>query len=105
MAQEFSKVAGRIYTVSVHSDRAAEAKLLRRIRKAAPDLAVESCQSLDAALKKSENDERIVITGSLHFIGEAMEKLGFQAGKTNERELNDWSGGKGRGETSKEALG
>ena len=46
---------------------------------------------LAAALEKSENDDRIVITGSLHFIGEAMEHLGLEAGKPGERALNDWT--------------
>jgi hypothetical protein len=33
----------------------------------------------------------VVITGSLHFIGEAMEFLGLEVGKPGERALNDWS--------------
>jgi dihydrofolate synthase / folylpolyglutamate synthase len=92
MAGEFAQVASRVLTVSVHSDRAADADLIaQQFRTVAPNLPIEACSSLDAALQKSENDDRVVITGSLHFIGEAMEHLAFEVGKAGERALNDWS--------------
>ena len=92
MAREFTHVASRILTVSVHSDRAADAQLIAdRFRAVAPTLPIEACASLTEAIQKSENDERVVITGSLHFIGEAMELLGFEVGQRGERALNDWS--------------
>jgi dihydrofolate synthase/folylpolyglutamate synthase len=92
MAREFAQVASRILTVSVQSDRAADAEALAdRFRKVAPTIPVEACSSLAQALEKSETDERVVITGSLQFIGEAMEHLGFEVGQRGERALNDWS--------------
>jgi dihydrofolate synthase/folylpolyglutamate synthase len=92
MARELAQVASRILTVSVHSDRAADAGMIaNQFRAVAPKLPVEACPSLADALRKSENDDRVVITGSLHFIGEAMEHLGFEAGQPGERSLNDWS--------------
>lgn len=92
MAREFAQVASRILTVSVHSDRAADAHLIAdRFRAVAPTLPTEPCALLTDAIQNSENDERIVITGSLHFIGEAMELLGFEVGQRGERALNDWS--------------
>jgi dihydrofolate synthase / folylpolyglutamate synthase len=92
MARELVQVASRILTVSVHSDRAADAQLIAdQFRAVAPNLPVESCASLAEAIQKSEGDERVVITGSLHFIGEAMEFLGFEVGQRGERALNDWS--------------
>lgn len=92
MAREFTQVGSRILTVSVRSDRAADAQLIAdQFRAVSPNLPVEACASLAEAIQKSENDERVVITGSLHFIGEAMEFLGFEIGKAGERALNDWS--------------
>jgi dihydrofolate synthase / folylpolyglutamate synthase len=92
MARELVQVASRILTVSVHSDRAADAQLIAdQFRAVAPNVPVEACASLAEAIQKSENDERVVITGSLHFIGEAMEFLGLEVGKPGERALNDWS--------------
>ena len=50
------------------------------------------CESIDEALLKSVGRNRRVITGSLHFIGEAMEKLGIAAATpTDEKRLNDWA--------------
>jgi len=92
MAKAISHVAGRILTVGVHSDRAADANYVAQVfRKVAPDLSVQACASLADALTKTENEDRVVITGSLHFIGEAMEHLGFEVRKPGERSLNDWS--------------
>lgn len=92
MADAITRIASRVLTVAVHSDRAADADALADIfRKVAPNMPVESCGSLAQALAKTENEERVVITGSLHFIGEAMEHLGFEVGKAGERSLNDWS--------------
>jgi dihydrofolate synthase/folylpolyglutamate synthase len=92
MAQALTRIASRVLTVAVHSDRAADAnQLAETFRKIAPNLPVEACGSLAEAIAKTENEDRVVITGSLHFIGEAMEHLGFEVGKPGERSLNDWS--------------
>jgi dihydrofolate synthase/folylpolyglutamate synthase len=92
MARELAPVASQIFTVAVHSDRAADAEgLAKQFRAVAPNIPVESSPSLTEALAKTENEDRVVITGSLHFIGEAMEHLGFEVGKPGERSLNDWS--------------
>src|SRR5205823_6168255 len=85
MAREFIQIAGEIFTVPVHSDRAADAEFLaQQFRAVAPNIPVVACASLEAALQKSENADRVVITGSLQFIGEAMEHLGFEVGKPGE---------------------
>jgi dihydrofolate synthase/folylpolyglutamate synthase len=92
MAGEFTAIASRIFTVAVHSERAADAHLLAdTFRAVGESIPVEACASLAEALAKTENEDRVVITGSLHFIGEAMEHLGFEVGKAGERSLNDWS--------------
>lgn len=91
IARELIPVAGKILTIPVQSARAATPEAIaQEFRDAAPNLEIRSCISLESALKKTENDERVVITGSLHFIGEAMEHLGLHAGRPNERSLNDW---------------
>ena len=91
MACEFVQVASRIFTIAPQSDRAADAELLaQKFREVAPKLPIESAPNLTTALQKTENDERVVITGSLHFLGEAMQHLGLQTGPENERALNDW---------------
>jgi dihydrofolate synthase/folylpolyglutamate synthase len=91
MAKEFATVASRIFTVAVQSDRSAEAEeIARQFRAVAPEVQAEACASLSDAIAKTENEDRVVITGSLHFIGEAMEHLGFEVGKPGERSLNDW---------------
>jgi dihydrofolate synthase / folylpolyglutamate synthase len=92
MAGEFVQVASRIYTVSIQSDRAADAETLaQRFREIAPQLPIEAAANLGSALRKSEDAERVVITGSLHFLGEAMQHLGIETGPENERALNNWS--------------
>jgi dihydrofolate synthase/folylpolyglutamate synthase len=92
MAKEFTGIASRIYTVAVQSDRAADAEVLaKEFRLVAPNLPIDSCSSLAAAIGKCESEERVVITGSLHFLGEAMQFLGLEAGPSGERGLNDWS--------------
>jgi dihydrofolate synthase/folylpolyglutamate synthase len=97
MADALTRIASRIFTVAVQSDRAADPRqLAETFRKVAPNIPVEACSSLTEALAKTENEDRVVITGSLHFIGEAMEELGFEVGKPGERSLNDWSQNNGR---------
>jgi dihydrofolate synthase/folylpolyglutamate synthase len=92
MAREIAGVASRILTVAVHSERAADAALLAEVFRAANPLAsVEACISIGDALAKSQDEPRVVITGSLHFIGEAMQLLGLETGQGNERGLNDWT--------------
>src|ERR1043165_5113706 len=92
MAEAITRIASRVLTVAVHSDRAADAnQLADTFRKVAPETSIEACGSLAEAIAKTENEERVVVTGSLHFIGEAMEFLGFEVGKPGERSLNDWS--------------
>jgi dihydrofolate synthase/folylpolyglutamate synthase len=48
------------------------------------------CESLAAALQISASDDFIVIAGSLHLIGEAMEKLKVSTSSHSERALNEW---------------
>jgi dihydrofolate synthase/folylpolyglutamate synthase len=53
---------------------------------------VTVCRTLGEALQRTEHCPLVVVTGSLHFIGQAMECLGLSAGtKHSERSLNEWN--------------
>lgn len=92
MAREFASAASHIYTVAVQSDRAADATFLAEQFRAAANTPVEACRSFDEALAKTESAPHVVITGSLHFIGDTMHRLGLATSRNDERGLNDWTG-------------
>jgi dihydrofolate synthase/folylpolyglutamate synthase len=53
---------------------------------------VKAAGSVDEALKLCASDPFVLVTGSLYFIGEVMEKLGLGAAPSGEeRALNEWS--------------
>jgi dihydrofolate synthase/folylpolyglutamate synthase len=91
--RELAPVAGRVFTVPVNSNRSADAQLLAREFKAlAPQIDVQAVRFFADAIHRTHLEPLTVITGSLHFIGEAMEFLHFETGAPGERSLNDWSG-------------
>ena len=52
---------------------------------------IKATRSLAEALKLAAADPLVLITGSLYFIGEALEHLGVSpAPGTDERALNEW---------------
>ncbi len=52
---------------------------------------VQTCPSLGEALAMAGAPPLLVISGSLHFLGEAMEALHFSPVPSNgERALNEW---------------
>jgi dihydrofolate synthase/folylpolyglutamate synthase len=93
MCQILCPVAARILLVPVQDERAAPPVELERACKACnPRVPVQCCDSLEAALRLSENDSFVAIAGSLYLIGEAMElrKLSTET-PLNERRLNEWT--------------
>ena len=58
-------------------------------RAANPRSAVVPCENLAAAFAGAAGEKFIVVTGSIHFIGEAMEFLGLVP-PSAERALNDY---------------
>ena len=83
--------AARVVLVPVSSDRTAAPDELELItRQIRPGGAVQACHSLQEGLEAVRHDAFIVITGSLHLIGDAMESLGLVASADNERALNEW---------------
>jgi folylpolyglutamate synthase/dihydropteroate synthase len=84
-------LAGKILLAPTGSLRTADPALLAGCCRAAnPRAAVVSCESLAAALAAASDEKFVVVTGSLHFIGGAMELLGL-APPSTERTLNDYS--------------
>lgn len=83
-------LAKKIKVTRVGSDRAAEpTALLESCLAANVNADVQPVDSLSEALAATQHDKLVVVTGSLHFIGEAMELLGL-SDAPSERELNEY---------------
>lgn len=95
MCAQLTKLAGRILTVPVSSERTAKAADLTAVCRTTQPLEVLECASLAEAAQRTASDPFVVITGSLYLVGDALELLGAEAaGDGRERGLNDWGGGK-----------
>ena len=86
-------LASRLIVSAIGSERTADpADLLGACREANASAAVESTSSLREALTRAATDPFVVITGSLYFIGEALELLkAIDPTATDERTLNEWT--------------
>jgi dihydrofolate synthase/folylpolyglutamate synthase len=89
-------LANRVIACAVSSERSADPEQLagycRLANRPAEVLVVNS---LERALDEARNDPFVIVTGSLHFIGHALQLLtGTEGG--DERALNEWTGGKDR---------
>ncbi len=83
-------IAGKIFLSPIASDRGADPQLLADYcRRANPTSKVVVCQSITDALAKAIDEPLVVVTGSLYFVGEAMQELGL-ASTESERGLNDY---------------
>ena len=91
ISQVLSPLADRVLTVPVSSDRSADASGLAAACRAINPLAeIVSCSSLEEAMDRSEQDQFVVVTGSLYLVGEALELLDASSVACNERDLNEW---------------
>jgi dihydrofolate synthase/folylpolyglutamate synthase len=93
MARILVRSVTRVYLTPVSSsERSANVKALASAFVAAkPSAKVMPCNSLAEALERASGDRLVVITGSLHFVGEAMELLKLSSTPaTDEKPLNDW---------------
>jgi dihydrofolate synthase/folylpolyglutamate synthase len=82
--------AAKILLCPIASDRGADPRWLAdccRAANAAAEVAV--CPNIAEALAQAARDPFVVVTGSLHFVGEAMQELGL-ASSVSERGLNDY---------------
>ena len=83
-------LASRIILTPTGSDRSAEPlALARHCREANPQAALGACASMADALERTATASQVIVAGSLHFVGEAMEILRLAPGKS-ERGLNDY---------------
>jgi dihydrofolate synthase/folylpolyglutamate synthase len=90
ICQILAPLAGKILLSPVGSHRTADPALLAGYCRAAnPRAEVLPCANLDAAFDRAAAEKFIIVTGSIHFIGEAMECLGLVPPST-ERALNDY---------------
>jgi len=84
--------AAKIFLSPIASDRGADPQWLadccREVNAAAE---VVVCRNIADALTQAAKDPLVVVTGSLYFVGEAMQELGLAA-SDSERGLNDYSG-------------
>lgn len=83
-------LAEKILVTRVDSERAAEpGVLLGHCRAANPNADVQAYEHFGQALSMARSDSLVVVTGSLHFIGEALELLQL-SDAPSERELNEY---------------
>src|ERR1043166_5470187 len=87
----FSSYAARMVLVPVSSDRSATPQeLVEACGKANGEIL--ACDRLKQALAATEQDEFVVVAGSLYLVGEATELLELSPSKSaGERGLNEWS--------------
>jgi dihydrofolate synthase/folylpolyglutamate synthase len=91
ICQSLVPLALRVFLSPVSSERTALPFELMTVCKAAnPEAEVECCDSLGQALERAADEPFVVITGSLHFVGEAMEWLKLAPSAPDERRLNEW---------------
>jgi dihydrofolate synthase/folylpolyglutamate synthase len=91
MCDILAPVATRIVTCPVASDRTADAQqLARQCEVANPKAIVTAATSLESALQQTRTDEFVVVTGSLHFIGHALQLL-CPTDYPDERALNEYT--------------
>ena len=89
ICQILAPLAGKILLAPVGSHRSADPVLLAGYcRDANPRAAVIPCENLSAAFARAAEEKFIVVTGSIHFIGEAMEIWAWSP--STERALNEY---------------
>ncbi len=83
-------VAAKILVCPIGNDRGADPDRLADCCRAANAKAdVVVCPSVAVALQQTAKEPLVVVTGSLHFVGEAMQELGLAA-SDSERGLNEY---------------
>jgi dihydrofolate synthase / folylpolyglutamate synthase len=86
-------LATRIVASRISSARSAEPDGLAELcHDANPSAQVTPVESIEAALQSVSRDPFVIITGSLHFIGHALQLL-CPTQYPDERALNEWTGG------------
>jgi dihydrofolate synthase/folylpolyglutamate synthase len=92
MCRDLVPLAERVFLVPVQSDRTSDpVEVARFCRELKRNVQIIASPSLEAAVQSSIDGEFVVVTGSLHLVGEAMEILGLVPSQRSERSLNEWS--------------
>jgi dihydrofolate synthase/folylpolyglutamate synthase len=87
-------LASRIITCRVSSQRSADPnELVTLCRTVNPAAQISTAPSIEAALGSVADDPFVIVTGSMHFIGHALQVL-VPNDCRDERALNEWTGGK-----------
>jgi dihydrofolate synthase/folylpolyglutamate synthase len=97
-------VAAKIFLSPIASDRGADPQWLAdccRHSNAAAEVVV--CQNIAQALAQAAQESLVVVTGSILFVGEAMQELGL-ASADSERGLNDYSAASPREQSAPQYL-
>jgi len=82
--------AGKIFLSQMDSERGADPQVLAALcREANPAAPAVVCGSVEEALQRARGEPVVVITGSIHFVGAAMEALEL-APRSPERALNEY---------------
>jgi dihydrofolate synthase / folylpolyglutamate synthase len=94
MCQLLAPQANRFCLSPVSSERSADPEMLRALCQAAnPSADARVFSNPSDALQNALTDPFVLVTGSLHFIGETMELLRVSPSPpSNERGLNEWMG-------------
>jgi dihydrofolate synthase/folylpolyglutamate synthase len=94
ICRTLAPLASKIFLSPVASERAADpASLADFCRKANAAAQVVVCPGIAQALALAAREPFVVVTGSIHFVGEAMEELGL-ASSDSERGLNEYGAGR-----------
>lgn len=94
MCAKLASAASRVILAPVASARTANADALAETcRQANRAIEVSVAESPAVAMKQVEDQPLVVATGSMHYLGEVMEALGFGAATdSDERGLNEYQG-------------
>jgi dihydrofolate synthase/folylpolyglutamate synthase len=85
-------LARKVYLTPVESERSANpAEVENFCRQVNPNAEINSYASLPDALNAALANNFVVVSGSLHLVGEAMQALGVSPFTRSERSLNEWS--------------
>jgi dihydrofolate synthase/folylpolyglutamate synthase len=92
MCRLLAPLAASIRAVPIGGQRGAPAEWIENAcREANPGAPATSHASLAEALRRANGPETVVVTGSLHLVGEALDLLEpLKAAAFPERELNEW---------------
>jgi dihydrofolate synthase / folylpolyglutamate synthase len=91
MCESLVPLSKRVLLVPVANERSADpAEVQSFCKEKWPEIEAERCENLSTALRSCASESFVVIAGSLHLIGEAMELLHVLPSRLSERSLNEW---------------